>query len=103
MGPIGRRYGEASTSASPRPVKLTDVHAPSGRSSSANLALMRRRSGDEDWVTPEQVPTREDGLAILEGAPARFRAAVALGFSGLRVGEVLGLTADRIDLRGAES
>jgi integrase len=37
-------------------------------------------------------------LAILTGAPSSFRAAVALGLTGLRVGEVLGLSADRLDL-----
>jgi integrase len=35
-------------------------------------------------------------LAILAASPTSFRAAVALGFAGLRVGEVLGMTADRI-------
>ena len=31
-------------------------------------------------------------------APADYRAAIALGATGLRIGEVLGLTADRVDL-----
>ena len=37
-------------------------------------------------------------MAILTGAPADFRAAIALGLSGERVGEVLGTDASRIDL-----
>jgi len=47
-------------------------------------------------VRPEDVPTRAEALAILTGTPTSFRAAVALGLAGLRVGEVLGMTADRI-------
>ena len=35
----------------------------------------------------------------MNGAPAPFRAAIALGIAGLRVSEVLGLTADRYDPR----
>lgn len=37
-------------------------------------------------------------MAVLEAAPAPYRAAVALGLAGLRVGEVLGLTADRVEI-----
>jgi hypothetical protein len=37
-------------------------------------------------------------LAILAAAPASFRAAIALGLAGLRVGEVLGMIADRVEL-----
>ncbi len=47
-------------------------------------------------MRPEDVPTRAEALAILTGTPTSFRAAVALGLAGLRVGEVLGMTADRI-------
>ena len=47
------------------------------------------------------MPTRAEALAILTGTPATYRAAVALGFAGLRVGDVLGLTADRIVTRQA--
>ena len=53
-------------------------------------------------MRPEDVPTRAEALAILAGAPSRFRAAVALGLAGLRVGEVLGMTADRLALKKRE-
>ena len=37
-------------------------------------------------VGPEQVPTPAEALAILDGTPARFDAAITLGLVGLRVG-----------------
>jgi integrase len=49
-------------------------------------------------VGPDEVPTRAEALAILAAIPLRFRAGVALGFAGLRIGEVRGMTADRIAL-----
>jgi integrase len=58
----------------------------------------RRRASDRDRVGPDDVPTREEVAAIWNATPAPYRAAVALGATGLRIGEVLGLTADRIDL-----
>jgi integrase len=58
----------------------------------------RRRRADDGGVGPDDVPTREEVLAILDAAPARYRAGVALGVTGLRIGEVLGLSADRVDL-----
>lgn len=60
----------------------------------------RRARADErtGQVGPDDVPTRAEAVAILAGTPLPFRAGVALGFAGLRVGEVLGLTADRVDL-----
>lgn len=58
----------------------------------------RRRAHDDGGVTPDDVPTRDEVVAILEATPARFRAAVALGASGLRVGEVLGVSVDQVDL-----
>jgi integrase len=57
-----------------------------------------RADEPEGQVGPDDVLTRAEALAILTGAPARFRAGVALGMAGLRVGEVLGMTADRLDL-----
>jgi len=67
------------------------------RDPTAGLKQKKRRAGEkDDRVRPEDVPTRAEALAILTGTPASFRAAVALGFTGLRIGEVLGLTADRI-------
>jgi integrase len=58
----------------------------------------KRRRSDDDKVTPEMVPTRAELAAIWRAAPAQYRAAIALGANGLRIGEVLGLTADRVDL-----
>jgi integrase len=37
-------------------------------------------------------------LAILTAASVRYRAAIALGLAGLRVGEVLGMSDDRLEL-----
>jgi integrase len=70
-----------------------------GRDPTVGLKGPKARAGERrDQVGPEDVPTRAEALAILAGAPSSFRAAIALGFSGLRVGEVLGMTADRIVL-----
>ena len=70
-----------------------------GRDPTRGLRAPRTRAGDADGkVGPEQVPTRAEALAILAGAPLRYRAAIALGLAGLRVGEVLGMSADRLDL-----
>jgi integrase len=60
----------------------------------------RRRNADADRVGPDDIPTRKEVAAIWAAAPSPFRAAIALGASGLRVGEVLGMTADRINLDG---
>ena len=64
----------------------------------------RRRDGDRlaGAVGPDRVPTRAEVLAILDAAPDRYRAAVALGVAGLRIGEVLGVQADRLDLERRE-
>jgi integrase len=70
-----------------------------GRDVTIGLRAPRTRAGEADGkVGPEQVPTRAEALAILNSAPAPYRAAIALGLAGLRVGEVLGLSADRIEL-----
>lgn len=61
-----------------------------------------RRATAGRRVGPGDIPTRDEVLAIWHGAPERFRAAVALGATGLRVGEVLGLTADRVDVAGRQ-
>lgn len=74
-----------------------------GRDPTRGLRAPKTRAGESDGVvTAEQVPTRAEALAILEGAPARYRAAIALGLTGLRVGEVLGLSADRIELESRQ-
>jgi integrase len=70
-----------------------------GRDVTVGFKAPRARAGEADGkVGPDEVPTRAEALAILGGAPASYRAAVALGLAGLRVGEVLGLSADRIEL-----
>ena len=70
-----------------------------GRDPTHGLRTPRVRADEPDGrVGPDQVPTRAEALAILAGAPDPFRAAVALGMAGLRVGEVLGMTPDRLEL-----
>ncbi|MFW6087159.1 MAG: tyrosine-type recombinase/integrase [Myxococcota bacterium] len=74
-----------------------------GHDPTAGLRHKRSRAGERDGrVRPEDVPTRDEALAILASAPDRYRAAVALGLAGLRVGEVLGMSADRLDLRARQ-
>ncbi len=58
----------------------------------------RRRDPKDHKVGPDDVPSRAEVTAIWNAAPGPYRAAIALGACGLRIGEVLGLTADRIDL-----
>jgi integrase len=70
-----------------------------GRDPTRGLRTPRARADEPDGrVGPNQVPTRAEALAILAAAPEPFRAAIALGMAGLRVGEVLGMTADRLEL-----
>jgi integrase len=70
-----------------------------GHDPTAGLRAKRASAGERTGqVGPEDVPTRAEALAVLAGAPAPFRGAVALGLAGLRVGEVLGMTADRLEL-----
>ncbi|HMG40311.1 MAG TPA: tyrosine-type recombinase/integrase [Acidimicrobiales bacterium] len=70
-----------------------------GRDPTAGLRAPKARAGDPTGqVRPEDVPTRAEALAILTSTPAPFRAAVALGMAGLRVGEVLGMSDDRINV-----
>lgn len=70
-----------------------------GRDPTTGLKAPKFRAGESDGrVGPDQVPTRAEAQAILEAAPSAYRAAIALGMAGLRVGEVIGMTADRIDL-----
>jgi integrase len=62
-------------------------------------ASPKRRQGDSAGkVRPEDVPSRAEALAILAGAPTAWRAAVALGIAGYRIGEVLGQRVDRLAL-----
>jgi integrase len=74
-----------------------------GRDPTLGLRAPRLGVGDSDGrVSPEEVPTRDEAIAVLEAAPAQYRAAIALGVAGLRVGEVLGMCDDRIDLAAAQ-
>jgi integrase len=73
-----------------------------GRDPTRGLKPPKARADDLDGrVGPDQVPTRAEALAILGGAPPRYRAAIALGLNGLRIGEVLGMCADRINVEAA--
>lgn len=70
-----------------------------GRDPTKGLRAPKVRAGEPDGkIGPDQVPTRTEAAAILGATPAAYRAAVALGIAGLRIGEVLGMEADRIDL-----
>jgi integrase len=62
-------------------------------------AAPKRRADDApEHVSPEQVPTRAEATSILMFTPTEYRAAIALGLAGLRIGEVLGMTAEAIAL-----
>lgn len=70
-----------------------------GRDPTRGLRAPKVRAGEPDGrVGADDVPTRDEAVAILEGAPRQYRAAIALGLAGLRVGEVLGMTADQLEL-----
>lgn len=70
-----------------------------GRDPTRGLKAPKARADDPGGkVGPDQVPTRPEAVAILDAAPEPFRAAIALGLSGLRIGEVLGMSVDRLDL-----
>jgi integrase len=71
-----------------------------GRDVSVGVETAPKRRADDapEHVTSAQVPTRTEALAILTNTAPDYRAAVALGLAGLRIGEVLGMAADRIDL-----
>ena len=59
----------------------------------------KKRAGDTDGtVTAEEVPTSTEVRRLIASAPPPFRAFVALGACGLRIGEVAGVTLDRLDL-----
>lgn len=68
------------------------------RDPTVGLKPPRRRAGDpDDTVGPDDVPTRSEALALLNAAPPAYRATIALGIAGLRVSEMLAVTADRFD------
>jgi integrase len=105
---LKRARAELSARYSHATVKLTMAYAGMimraayasgriGRDPTVGLKGPKARAGHRDGtVGPEDVPTRAEALAILAGTPLPFRAGVALGLAGLRIGEVLGMTADRI-------
>lgn len=100
---LGERYARSTTETTMAyAVSIMRAAHASGRiprDPTLDLSAPRARADEPDGkVTEEQVPTRAEALAILEGAPAPYRAAVALGLAGLRIGEVLGLSADRLEL-----
>lgn len=58
-----------------------------------------RRGDDADHpVGPDDVPTRDDVLAIIAATPSRHRAIVVLGACGLRISEAIGTTVGQLDL-----
>jgi integrase len=57
----------------------------------------KNRSGKSDAVTPDDIPTRAEVVAIMEAADDAWRAAISLGASGLRVSEVLGVHVEQYD------
>jgi len=74
-----------------------------GRDPTIGLRAPKVRAGEPDGrIGPAQVPTRAEVTAILAATHPQYRAAVALGIAGLRVGEVIGMAADRIDLERSE-
>jgi integrase len=100
---LGERYARSTTATTMSYAGsiMRAAHAAGriGRDPTIGLRAPKARAGEADGkVGPDDVPTRAEALAVLEGAPGPYRAAVALGLAGLRVGEVLGLSADRLEL-----
>jgi integrase len=99
---LGRRYAPATvdlTMSYLMAVMRAAHHARRiGHDPTLGAQSRRRRSGDAEKVGPDDVPTRAEVAAIWQATPGPYRAAVALGATGLRVGEVLGLSVDRLDL-----
>jgi integrase len=107
---LKRLRADLAKTYAPKTVKLTMAYAGMilraahssrriGHDPTAGLKAKRSRAGENAGpVGPEQVPTRAEALAILAGTPTPFRAGMALGLGGLRIGDVLGLTADRVEL-----
>lgn len=100
---LGERYARSTvtTTMSYAGTIMRAAHASGriGRDPTKGLRAPKVRAGEPDGkVGPDQVPTRSEATAILAAAPAAFRAAIALGLAGLRVGEVLGMSSDRVDL-----
>jgi integrase len=96
---FARKTVETTMSYAGSIMRAAHVAGRIGRDPTRGLRPPKKRAGDRDGtVTADMVPTRAEALAILDGAPSQFRAAIALGLAGLRVGEVLGMCADRVAL-----
>jgi integrase len=100
---LGRTYSPSTTettmSYARSIMRSAFVNGRIGRDPTVGLKPPKARDGDRDGkVTPEMLPTRAAALAILDATPRPFRAATALGLAGLRIGEVLGMSADRLQL-----
>lgn len=104
---LGERYARTTTTTTMSYAGsiMRAAHASGrvGRDATRGLRAPKARAGEPDGrVGPDQVPTRAEAAAILDAAPAPYRAAIALGIAGLRVGEVLGLSPDRLALERRE-
>lgn len=100
---LGNRYArstvELTMSRARSVMKAAYATGRIGRDPTLGLVAPKVRAGQADGrVRPEDVPTRSEVLAILEAAPPRFRAALALGVTGLRIGEVIAVTVEQFDL-----
>jgi integrase len=66
-------------------------------------ATPKRRADDKTRrVTPDKVPTADEAWSMLGAAPIEWQAAHALGLAALRIGEVLGMERDRVNLETGE-
>lgn len=65
--------------------------------------VKRRGDQPEHAVSREEVPTRADVLDLLNATPPPWRAAVALGVAGLRLGEAFGMCKPACRPMGARS
>jgi integrase len=100
---LGRRYARSTVtltmSLTKSIMRAAYVNGRIPTDPTLGLKEPKLRAGEPDGrVRPEDVPTRSEALTILQGTPERFRAGVALGISGLRIGEVLAVSTDRLDL-----
>lgn len=78
---------------------LRDAHEDRRIPTNPGLGVRAPRArGNLQRIGPNDVPSTAEVLQIWQAAPDRFRAAIALGTAGLRVGEVLGLSADRVGM-----